>query len=622
VIVATVIDALVVTLGLDPAQYKRGQADAKKSIKATSDEAARAAKEMEARGQQAALFFTKIRNEALALFAVFTAGMGLKNFTEHTILSTAALGRMSENLGMSAKDLAEWQLAAKNAGGTAEGITAALLDSQKEVAKFKLTGVTEGINKFLQYGGKASDLKDGNTYLLARARIISNLAKADPGRAQLVASQMGITPAEYNFLKQGPEAIEAARRAQAGLATELARASAPAERLRKEFDLLENKFTSVGVNVLVALMPAFETLMGYLTRLGDWIVAHKEDIAKWVDDTIKKIQKNAPLVKAWVDSVVTDLERIAPVAEKILNVIGNIMTIFLRLAGLDPIDWQKKLGDPRAPKGPTPAEKTTSWIDDKVSSATAWVRSKSDAEGQKRAKAALAYFQSQGWDREQAAGIVGSTIQESNVDPTAENKKSGAYGLGQWLGDRVKAFKAWSGHDLKGSTFDEQLGFMQYELTHGIYKRAGDHIKTAKTAAEAAAIHSNEYEIPGTAEAMIAQRQAYAAQLLTDTEGKSVIDPKIVAVPKSDVDPKIVEVPSDARRYAAQAVTQYPIGARSIAPSMTDNSSVSHSSTETHVNGPVNIYTQATDAKGVASAFGAEVKKFNFTISQQNNGMS
>ncbi|WP_155524214.1 phage tail tip lysozyme [Burkholderia sp. PAMC 28687] len=618
---ATVIDALVVTLGLDPAQYKRGQADAKKSIKATSDEAAHAAKEMEARGQQAALFFTKIRNEALALLAVFTAGMGLKNFTEHTILSTAALGRMSENLGMSAKDLAEWQLAAKNAGGTAEGITAALLDSQKEVAKFKLTGVTEGINKFLQYGGKASDLKDGNTYLLARARIISNLAKTDPGRAQLVASQMGITPAEFNFLKQGPEAIEAARRAQAGLATALGNASKPAEELRRNFDSLENQLQVTGVTLLTALMPEIKQLVAWLEKLADWIVDHKEDIVKWVDDTVKKIQKNAPLVKAWVDSVIKDFERIAPVAERIFTVIGNIMGVFLRLAGLDPIDWEAKLGDPKAAKGPTPAEKTTSWIDDKVSSATAWVHSKTDGDGQKRAKAALAYFQSQGWTREQAAGIVGSVTQESNVDPNAENKTSGAFGIGQWLGDRVKAFKAWSGHDLKGSTFDEQLGFMQYELTHGIYKRAGDHIKAAKTFAEAAAIHSNEYEIPGKSEAMIPQRQAYAAQLLKDTEGKSVIDPKIVAVPKSDVDPKIVEVPSDARRYAARAATQYPIGARAIAPSMTDNSSVSHSSTETHVNGPVNIYTQATDAKGIASAFGSEVKKFNFTVSQENNGL-
>jgi hypothetical protein len=605
-----VIDALVVTLGLDPAQYKRGQADAKKSIKATSDEAAHAAKEMEARGQQAALFFTKIRNEALALLAVFTAGMGLKNFTEHTILSTAALGRMSENLGMSAKDLAEWQLAAKNAGGTAEGITAALLDSQKEVAKFKLTGVTEGINKFLQYGGKASDLKDGNTYLLARARIISNLAKADPGRAQLVASQMGITPAEFNFLKQGPEAIEAARRAQAGLADELARASAPAEKLRKEFDLLENKFTSVGVNVLVALMPAFETVMGYLTRLADWIVAHKEDIAKWVDDTIKKIQKNAPLVKAWVDSVVGDLERIAPVAEKILNVIGNIMGIFMKLAGLDPVDWKAKLGDPNASKGPTPAEKTTSWIDDKVSAAEAWVNSKTNKAEQERAKAALAYFQSQGWSRENAAGIVGSLMQESNVDPTKVNPVSGAYGISQLLDkSRIKAFEAFTGKNLRDSTFDDQLRYMQYDLTHGEYKKAGDAIRASKSAAEAAAIHSSEYERPGKSEARVAQRQANAMQLLKDTAGGAVIDPKIV------------EIPADARTYAARAATAYPIGARAIAPSMTDNSSVSHSSAETHVNGPVNIYTQATDAKGIASAFGAEVKKFNFTVSQENNGL-
>lgn len=605
---ATIIDALVVTLGLDTTAYKKGQTQASKAIKDTSDEAAKAAKEMEARGQQAAMFFTKIRNEALALLAVFTAGMGIASFTEHTIVSTAALGRMSDNLGMSAKDLSTWQLAAKNAGASADGITAALIDSQKEVAKFRLTGVTDGINKFLQYGGKASDLKDGNTYLLARARIISNLYRTDQGRARLVAGQMGIGEGEFNFLRQGPEAIEAARRAQAGLADELARAAVPAERLRKEFDSLENKFTSVGVNVLTALMPALETILGYLTKLADWIVEHKDDIAKWVDDTIKKIQTNAPLIKAWVSSVVGDLERIAPVAEKILNVIGNIMEVFLRLAGMDPIDWKKKLGAPGG-AGPTPADKTVSWIDQHMSDFTAWGNSKFDPKGQARARAALGYFQSQGWTREQAAGIVGSVMQESNVDPTKVNPKSGAYGIGQWLGDRVAAFKTFSGHDLKGSTFDEQLAFMQYELTHGTYKKAGDAIRNATSAADVAAIHSNEYEKPGKDEAMIAQRQANAARLLQDTAG-------------STIDPQIIEIPPDARTYAARAAVNYPIGARAIAPDMTSNVSHSSSSTETHVNGPVNIYTQATDAKGIASAFGTEVKKYNFTVSQENNGMS
>lgn len=134
---ATVIDALVVTLGLDAKAFKRGAAETDESLKRTREETARTARDMEERGKQAAIFFSRVRNEALALLAVFTAGMGIKNFVSSTVESTASLARLSGNLNMSAKDLAEWQLAAKNAGGSIEGITNQLKESADQVAKFK-----------------------------------------------------------------------------------------------------------------------------------------------------------------------------------------------------------------------------------------------------------------------------------------------------------------------------------------------------------------------------------------------------------------------------------------------------------------------------------------------------
>ncbi|WP_141984723.1 hypothetical protein [Bordetella hinzii] len=132
---ATVLDALVVTLGLDAKAFKRGAAETDESLKRTREETARTARDMEEKGKQAAMFFSKVRNEALALLAVFTAGMGIRNFVSSTVESTASLARLSGNLNMSAKDLAEWQLAAKNAGGSIEGITNQLKESAEQVVK-------------------------------------------------------------------------------------------------------------------------------------------------------------------------------------------------------------------------------------------------------------------------------------------------------------------------------------------------------------------------------------------------------------------------------------------------------------------------------------------------------
>lgn len=283
---ATVIDALVVTLGLNAKGFKQGAAEVDDSLTHTREESAKTAREMEARGKQAAMFFSKVRNEALALLAVFTAGMGIKSFVSSTIQSTASLSRLSENLNMSAQDLAEWQLAAKNAGGSVEGITEQLKESADQVAKFKRGMAAETLPAFFQFGGKTEDLKDGNTYLEARARIVAEIYKTDRARAGLAANMMGLDAQQFNLYKDGPEGIARRRREQSGPAAEQAAAAQRAEQLRQKYDTAMNKLSSVGVNVLTALMPAFEFAVDKLIEFGNWIIQNRavinETVKSWV----------------------------------------------------------------------------------------------------------------------------------------------------------------------------------------------------------------------------------------------------------------------------------------------------------------------------------------------------
>ena len=283
---ATVIDALVVTLGLNAKGFKQGAAEVDDSLTHTREESAKTAREMEVRGKQAAMFFSKVRNEALALLAVFTAGMGIKSFVSSTIQSTASLSRLSENLNMSAQDLAEWQLAAKNAGGSVEGITEQLKESADQVAKFKRGMAAETLPAFFQFGGKTEDLKDGNTYLEARARIVAEIYKTDRARAALAANMMGLDAQQFNLYKDGPEGIARRRREQSGPAAEQAAAAQRAEQLRQKYDTAMNKLSSVGVNVLTALMPAFEFAVDKLIEFGNWIIQNRavinETVKSWV----------------------------------------------------------------------------------------------------------------------------------------------------------------------------------------------------------------------------------------------------------------------------------------------------------------------------------------------------
>lgn len=298
------MDALVVTLGLDGKAFTTGAAKANEAMKKTSGETDRMAKNMEARGKQAAAAFGAIRNQALALLAVFTAGVGIKNFTKNTVTSTASLGRMSDNLSMSAKDLSMWQLAAKNAGGSADSMTAQLRKASDEVAKAKMGLSSDSAEWFYRMGGAdIRTYKDGNALLMDQARIISDIYKLDPSRAMTMAGNFGINDDLFDFIKQGPEAIERLRYAQEGLAAELARAAESAEVLRKKFDDLGNKFLSTGVTVLTQFIPHLDRLVAKLDEVASWFREHKDDISNWIENAIVWIKDFAETLDSVAQSL-------------------------------------------------------------------------------------------------------------------------------------------------------------------------------------------------------------------------------------------------------------------------------------------------------------------------------
>lgn len=110
------------------------------------------------------------------------------------------------------------------------------------------------------------------------------------------------------------------------------------------------------------------------------------------------------------------------------------------------------------------------------------------------AAAAIQFFQSRGWTPAQAAGFAANLQVESNFNPAAVGDGGRAYGIAQWHPDRQAAFQRWSGREIRGSTFEQQLEFMQFELTQGNERRAGTIIRQASTPEQAAALIDQHYE--------------------------------------------------------------------------------------------------------------------------------
>ncbi|HIE4429976.1 TPA: phage tail tip lysozyme [Burkholderia multivorans] len=577
----------------------------------------------------------------LALVAIFTAGVGIKQFTENTINSAVNLGYMAQNLQMSTRDLAAWQRAAERAGGSAEGITAALSASQNDISKLKFGQVTEGVQWFLRMGGSVKDLKDGNSYLLARARIISSMFKTDPGRARFIAQQMGIGDGEFNFLKQGEAAVLALVDAQKKNSAVTEKQAEQALKLKNEWLDLRDRLEYVGTTVLLQLMPTFEKLIGKLQNMADWVADHKSDISQWIDLAVTSVKqfvdwadraaesvggwKNvmaafvglkllslvSPLIQvgaalAGIGSSLGIIGTLGPAALAVLGGLGIAKALGLPdvnqstgIADIRKGDWMAAsghlaAGDFLRALAAKAAGKTNEEIAAALANPVTDTSGPVDAPGAKVGDRGMYIIQKarqHGYSDAAAAGIVGSLLQEnSTLDPKIVNKL-GATGIAQWLDPSRKAmFEKIYGHSLKDSTFTEQVDFMFRELDT-TEKRAGDKLRTAQNAAQAAEIHGRDYERPGAAEANIERRQRYAETILAGMH----------------------------RANAAQIAQQTAAVAT---PATSNTTTTSTTSNETNINGPITVQTQATDAAGIARDLGGALRRYSFVVPQANTGLS
>ena len=282
-----IIDSLLLEIGLDPKDFKIGMEEALKNFSKTKDGATKHAKDIEASGKQAAQFFSSLKTEALGLLAIFTGGMGIKNFTESTIQTGTSLNNLSKNIGMSSQSIQAWQQAGKQMGGTGAEVLSTLERVTQMSAKYKV-GLGGSPDRFNQAGGNLEELKKGpEAYLFEAGRVLRKLAK-EQGRdiAYTLASEMLIDPTTFNALIDGKNGIASRIGENKKMFSLDTNDIENLSKLNKEFADFEARATSTGQILISTLAPQLEQVMGFFNRLGQYLVEHKDDIKKWAQGMV------------------------------------------------------------------------------------------------------------------------------------------------------------------------------------------------------------------------------------------------------------------------------------------------------------------------------------------------
>lgn len=280
---ATIIDALVVTLKLDKGKFSN---DAKKAttesdrlaaaiddltaaIKGQGDETKKAKKKQDD--------FTKSVNNGIkavgAFFTTILVSSGLSKLISEVGRTNDQLYFLSKNLGMSATEIKKWQNMAEMSGGSADGMAASMSSLSKSLWDL----VTIGDSSVLPYfnalnvgvvdsGGKLRDL---DAILLDVADSLSGMSRP---QAYNIAKNMGFDEGTINTLLQGRDAMQEMLDTQRGLVISSEEELEISRQLNKQNAQVRQGWEGLKTLLANYLMPSFlkfsEKVSGFLMFLN------------------------------------------------------------------------------------------------------------------------------------------------------------------------------------------------------------------------------------------------------------------------------------------------------------------------------------------------------------------
>ncbi len=268
----TVIDTLVLELGLDPAKFTAGQRQTMDSLRQMQQQLEKGGKEIDAQGQKTQQFFSTLKTQALGFTAAFLGGRGVKEFVQFVTHADAAVGKLAYTTNMTAKDVSTWQGVLRQAGGTAENASATLQGLTDKLATFALTGQGDFLPIFNAMG---ISMKNANGEMKTAGELLFDINHAvqgmDPARARALMLGLGFDPATINSMLLGEKALRGIYDQAAKNARVSKESAEAATKLGQTWDNLVQSAEKLGDKIYTKLAPALTVFAGLANFGVDWV---------------------------------------------------------------------------------------------------------------------------------------------------------------------------------------------------------------------------------------------------------------------------------------------------------------------------------------------------------------
>lgn len=290
---ATVIDALVVQLGLDPSQFTKGQKDAAAALVKTRESATKEGKQIEKSIDNAGEAVERLARNALKLFAIFTAGRAIKDFVADITNVDASLGRLAKSIGSTPEAISALGNAVARNGGSADAAAGSFQRLSDSINEMKVTGNSSALPAFARLQGLSGKQIRLNTDLLTTFGDLADAAKGTADRsgvpmATYLLRQAGVDQDTAALLIQGRAKLMESLRKSGQLGLVRQEDAEAAQRLQTSIKTLQQVSESFGRSIMTAVTPAIVDL---IERFQKWLDANQDWIKSDLVESLKSFAK-------------------------------------------------------------------------------------------------------------------------------------------------------------------------------------------------------------------------------------------------------------------------------------------------------------------------------------------
>lgn len=284
---ATVIDALIITLGFDTKGLKQGQAEANKAIddtkkktkeltdqeKKRDTDIKKRHEENKKRTKETSDGFKTLSKDALAFFGVITTSMGMAKFIGDITNANSQLYRTSNNLGTSTESLSAWGGAIEQAGGDAQEATNTMSMLSRSLTEMLLFGETANLPYFRRMNIDIQSIAQSAEPLPNLLKAINNAAQTDvskAGRANAfnILQMMGIDYGTADILVGTTKDLDAMLKRQKEIGLVGQDNARRSRELAREWTELRQQGTALGRNIEAVTTPALTEMLKRIMDFG------------------------------------------------------------------------------------------------------------------------------------------------------------------------------------------------------------------------------------------------------------------------------------------------------------------------------------------------------------------